>query len=131
MKGRMRVAFIMMTACATHLAASAKAPEGPVKVSGWTVSDRRDADGHYVGFARDRGEKDVFAVERPETRLTEESAHPVRLKVDDDETLVTGDVALDNKMQIVPFQEPQKLFQKPCKGSSLYVGVLQEAAGSD
>lgn len=87
------------------------------------VSDLRDADGRYVGctafflfddevaggFAGDRGEKDVFAVGRPETRLTENSAHPLRLKVDDDETLVTEDVALNNKTLIVPLQESQRL----------------------
>jgi hypothetical protein len=78
----------MMTACATHLAASAQAPESPVEINGWMVSDRRDAGGHYVGctafflfddevaigFARDRGEKDVFAVEKARSQAAENSA---------------------------------------------------------
>jgi len=38
----------MMIACTTHLADSAQAPKGPVEISGWMVSDRRDADSRYV-----------------------------------------------------------------------------------
>ncbi len=107
------------------------------------ISDRRDADSRYVArtaflfgdevavdFARDGGKKDVFAVERPEARLTEGSAYPVLLKADDGETLVAKDIALDAKMLIVPFQEPLKLLQKLRKGGTLYVGMHQEAAGS-
>ena len=44
----MRPALTMTTACATHLAASAQVPEGLVEVSGWMVSDQRDADDRYV-----------------------------------------------------------------------------------
>lgn len=67
---------------------------------------------------------------RPETRLTENSAHPLRLKVDDDETLVTEDVALNNKTLIVPLQESQRLLQKLHKGGILYADMHQEVAGS-
>ena len=45
----MRAALTMMTACTAHLAALAQAPESPAEVSGWTMSDWRDADSRYVG----------------------------------------------------------------------------------
>jgi hypothetical protein len=54
----------------------------------------------------------------------------VQLKVTNGETLVTEDVALDNKILIVPVQEPQRLVQKLRKGGTLYVEMHQEAAGS-
>ena len=124
------------------MAVSAQAPGGLVEVNGWVVSDRRDTDGRYVGctafflfddevavgFARDRGEEDVFAVERLKARLTEDSAYPVWLKVDDGETLVIEGAALDKDADRPFFRTPRGC-SRNSRGRHL-VEAHQKTAGS-